>query len=316
MTGCSFRDFLAKDFIETGEGLVFAVVENGTEQDKVLCFLRYRKNSEGWQKLTTLQANQFLENKYPEYLYYSVLKDAHLHAVPVGKIAKHFLPEKQLQALLQIPPGDPVIGDLQQLCHLLAETGLTIEQIGVTGSLLINAQKKTSDIDLVLYDRDLFFLSRNGIRKLIAAGRLYALSETDWREAYQRRGCELDFSEYVWHEQRKFNKAVINQRKFDLSFVDSRISLDSMHFKKIGAVKIQALVTDDSRGFDSPAVLEIDADQAQVAVSFTATYTGQAFTGETVEISGVLEHASNGSRRIVVGSTREAKGEYIKVLHK
>ena len=206
MTDYSCSDFLAKDFIESKEGLVFAVVDNGTEQGKVLCFLRYRKISGGWQKLTTHQANQFLENHHPEYLYYSTLKDAHLHAVPLGKIARHFLPEKQLQTLLQNHPSDPVISDFQQLYHLLEEAGLTMEQVGVTGSLLIHAQKKTSDIDLVFYDRDRFFQARNSIRKLITSGQLYALSEADWQEAYQRRDCELGFSEYVWHEQRKFNK--------------------------------------------------------------------------------------------------------------
>ncbi len=314
MTSYSSRDFLAKDFIETEEGLVFAVVENGTEQGRVLCFLRYHRTSSGWQKLTTHQANALLENQFSDYLYYSVPKDAHLHAVPVRKICKHLLPEKQLQLLLQKVPGDPVISDLQQLCWLLAETGLTIEQVGVTGSLLINAQKKASDIDLVIYDRDDFFQARNSIRKLISTGKLFSLSKGDWREAYQRRGCELSFSEYVWHEQRKFNKAVINQRKFDISFVDSNKAMENIRFNKIGPVKIRALVTDDKRGFDYPAELEIDAAQAQVVVSYTATYTGQAFTGEKVEISGLLEQASNGCRRIVVGSNREAEGEYIKVV--
>ncbi len=312
----SLRDFRAKDFIETKESLIFAVVENGTEQGRVLCFLRYRKTSEGWQKLTTHQANTLLENQYPEYLYYSLPKDAYLHAVPVEKIDQHFFPEKQLQVLLQCVPHDSVLSDLQQLCHLLIDTGLAMEQIGITGSLLINAQKKSSDIDLVFYDRDDFFQARNSIRKLIITCQLHSLSEADWRVTYQRRGCELSFSEYVWHEQRKFNKAVINQRKFDLSFVGSCGSLDIIHFKKIGPVKIQALVTDDSRGFDYPAVLEIDDAQIQVVVSFTATYTGQAFTGEKVEIAGLLEQASNGCCRIVVGSTREAENEYIKVLQK
>jgi predicted nucleotidyltransferase len=36
--------FFAKDFIETAEGLIFAVVERGVEDGKALCFLRYVLN--------------------------------------------------------------------------------------------------------------------------------------------------------------------------------------------------------------------------------------------------------------------------------
>jgi predicted nucleotidyltransferase len=49
-------------------------------------------------------------------------------------------------------------------------------------------------------------------------------------------------------------------------------------------------------------------------VSFTATYTGQAVNGELIEIAGVVEQNAHGVKRIVIGSSREAHGEYIKVI--
>ena len=57
--------FLSKDFIETAEGLIFAVVAQGTEQGKVLCFLRYVKDDDGWKKVSTEPANAFLAHYYP-----------------------------------------------------------------------------------------------------------------------------------------------------------------------------------------------------------------------------------------------------------
>jgi hypothetical protein len=36
--------------------------------------------------------------------------------------------------------------------------------------------------------------------------------------------------------------------------------------------------------------------------------------GETIEIAGMLEEDEHGNQRIVVGSSREAQGEYIKVI--
>ena len=49
-------------------------------------------------------------------------------------------------------------------------------------------------------------------------------------------------------------------------------------------------------------------------VSFTATYIGQAKTGELIEARGKIEQNQHGVIRLVVGSSREAKDEYIKVL--
>ena len=73
-------------------------------------------------------------------------------------------------------------------------------------------------------------------------------------------------------------------------------------------------MVDDTRGFDYPAEFKIDHPQITAVVSFTATYTGQAVNGETVAVSGVLEQSEQGVKRIVVGSSREAQGEYIKVI--
>jgi hypothetical protein len=73
-------------------------------------------------------------------------------------------------------------------------------------------------------------------------------------------------------------------------------------------------VVDDARAFDYPAEFKIDHKEISSIVSFTATYTGQAVSGEVVEVSGVLEQSEQGVKRIVVGSSREAHGEYIKVI--
>ena len=63
-----------------------------------------------------------------------------------------------------------------------------------------------------------------------------------------------------------------------------------------------------------PAIFKIDHEQFEAIVSFTATYTGQAVKGETVEVSGIVEQTQLGVKRIVIGSSREAHGEYIKVI--
>jgi len=306
--------FFAKDFIETAEGLIFAVVGQSMEQDKVLCFLRYVPHQQGWRKVDTDVANDFLKQHHPHYLHYSPILDASLHAVAQPKIIKHYRPKHRLQQLLNADNHDAVEQDLVSLTRLFQQHGLDLANIGITGSLLIGVQQHGSDIDVVCYGREVFHHCRAVTTKLIALGQLQDLTEQDWQQSYQRRDCDLSFAEYVWHEQRKANKAIINGRKFDLNFIDDWAVDDSDNYQKIGPINLQCQVIDDTYGFDYPAEFKIDHEHIDSIISFTATYTGQALRGETVQVSGMLEQSSQGRKRIIIGSSREARGEFIKVV--
>lgn len=306
--------YKAKDFVLTEQGLLFAVVADGLEYGKVRCFLRYLYRSGQWQKVGTDQANAFLRAHFPEYLHYSTVLDTHLHAVDEALVSQHFQPRQVLQALLQEETGDPVIKDLRNLCALLQANHLELRQFGVTGSILVGMQNHASDMDLVCYDRATFHRARNIIQALIAKDQCQALNDDDWLSAYQRRACDFALDDYIWHEQRKYNKAIFNRRKFDLSLSLPAAVEDDRQFQKAGFVRIRAEVIDDSLGFDYPAEFVIDHLEIASVVCFTATYVGQAKAGERIEASGQLEIDQQGRRRVVVGSTREAIGEFIRVL--
>lgn len=304
----------AKDFIETTEGLLFAVVDHRIEDGKALCFLRYAKDREGrWKKQATGDANTLLDRHYPDYLHYSRILDADLHAVAVSRIVRHHQPRQRLQEIMRKRNPDPVERDLSELCRLFQLHGLEISRAGVTGSLLAGVQGESSDIDLICYGRDLFHQCRAIVRDLIDQGELQYLKDSDWFDAYRRRDCSLNYEDYVWHERRKFNKALFNGRKFDLNLIDAGTVLDSANLRKCGAITLQCRIVDDNRSFDYPAVYKIEHKTIDAIVCFTATYNGQAVDGEFVEVSGILEQTENGYQ-IVVGSTREAHGEYIKVI--
>lgn len=306
--------YQAKDFIETREGLIFAVVANGLEEDKALCFLRYVHTEGRWRKVDTEQANDFLGLHYPQYRHFSTVLDAHLHAVPVADIECHYQPRKVLRGLLEGEASDAVLTDLQHLCGLLSGMGLDLDQVGVTGSLLVGLQNHASDIDLVCYDRSQFHRARNIVQGLIAEDRCQALNDDDWLSAYQRRACDFALDDYIWHEQRKYNKAMINQRKFDLSLTIAAPDQAEQCYRKLGQIKIEVEVEDDEYGFDYPARFSLKHPDIDSIVCFTATYCGQAKAGEWVTVAGQLEIDQDGRRRIVVGSNREAIGEFIKVI--
>lgn len=307
--------YLAKDFIETAEGLIFAVIENGLEQGLVLGFLRYINVNNSLQKVNTVAANKFLFNNYPQYCYCSKSKQVHLHAVPVNAIFKHYQPRKRLQKILASKTTNQVENDLISLCKLFINLGLNMNLAGITGSILIRAQKPDSDIDLVFYSYSVFQKARQIIQQLIATTDCLQLTEHNWQDSYKRRQCNLSYSEYKWHEKRKFNKALINQRKFDLSFVPKVLTnKTTIKYKKLNPIVLKAQVIDDTLAYSYPAEFLLNDPHIKSIVSYTATYIGQAKAGEWVEVSGILEQSSNNIKRIIVGVSREAHGHYIKLI--
>lgn len=307
--------FQAKDFIETAEGLLFAVVSDGDEDGRVLCFLRYWLENALWRKVDSAVANQLLGRFHPQYLHFSKRLDARLHAVEQRHIIRHYQPRAILPTLLDGEATDGVIADLQCLCRLLLERGLPLDGLGVTGSILVGLQNPLSDIDLVIYDRALFHRARMVIRELIAEQLLDDLGDDDWLESYQRRGCDFAFADYVWHEKRKFNKALINGRKFDVSLLMPNVEVETLGGYKLGFAEIEARIIDDQLAFDYPARFGVDHDLVSEIVCFTATFSGQALCGEQVKAAGQLEVDALGVQRLVVGSSREAHGEYLRVEH-
>jgi len=303
-----------RDFVETREGLIFAVVDGLLEDDRVLCFLRYAPIGGKLAKMGTGEANAYLQARAPRYLFSSKRLDARLHAVPLIDIRHHHRPRERVHGLLNPAPRDEIERKAVRLLHKFAAHGLDLSRVGLTGSLLIGAQTPTSDLDFVIYGRDAFFDARGIVGRLIETGELRDLDDAAWRDAYDRRGCALAFEEFLRHERRKLNKALIDGTKFDITLVDEPLSKESGPVRKLGPIRVRAQVADAAYAFDYPAVYRLRHAEIAEAVSFTHTYAGQALVGETVEISGQLEETHAGQRRIVVGSSREALGEYIKVV--
>jgi hypothetical protein len=302
-------------FVETVDGLAFAVVLGGLEDGRVRAELRYRRDGEHWRKLDPAQAQALLSAQAPDWIFHSWELDCRLHGVPVAAIVQVHEPQARLQALLEKTPCDALEQALHDVLGVFAEHGLASANFGVTGSLLIGAQTSTSDIDLLIFERETFETARGTVAAEIGTGRFKALDDKAWRAAYARRGCSLSFAEYLAHERRKFNKFLYGNIKVDLSLaVNSEVQdIAAQVYRKRGRVKLRARVCDASGAFDYPYRYGIEHPDYAEILSFTNTYAGQALAGETVEVVGLVEEGTDGTRRIVVGASREATGDYLKV---
>lgn len=316
--------YLPKDFVEAGNGLLCAVVAEGQECGRVLVSPRYLRWANGeLRKLSTPQSLQRVRDDYPHWMFHSPSRDVALSGIPVEEVVRLHRPTDGWQAASNVSP--PVAA----IFHQLAATFQPLAQeMGLTGSHLVKASGTESDIDLVVYGLENFALAQRLIASALAAKSdqgeevnhrqepyaLQELTESQWRTAFQRRDCnELTFAEYLWHEQRKRNKFSVAGIKVDVSCVDEPPLAAQHAGRKQGLATIGGRVTDATYAFASPAMWDIDHPTIERILAFTATYVGQAQAGELIEAQGQVEIEPSGRQRLIVGSSREARHEYLRV---
>lgn len=309
-----------RDFIETVDGLIFSVVSYH-HPGWCNAVLRYYKSTNGererggkkYSKVSsTAGSYKFLEENFPEYVVsYEGLE---LQTVPFDKIEKVHRPENRLKEICENPksPLEQKTANLSRVFKDIPES-----HKGITGSVLVGLQTPTSDIDFVIYGISNHKKARE-IFKKSADDKLEELTEEEWQRSYEKRFSShrtLSFDEYLWHERRKWHKGAINGTVFDILLVRDagEIGPPPPQYERKEKITVTCTVTDAALAFDSPSVYRVECGNIKEVLSYTHTYAGQAFEGEKIDVCGFLEEAADGSCRVVVGTTREAPGEYIKV---
>lgn len=293
-----------RDFIEDREGCLYAV-SNYDNAERIGCILRYVPDTDGertnlagrrYHKYDFAESFDWVRAYRPEYL------DG-VHRVPYCDVARVYKPEEGIAG---------VAARNERVARLLSHLSLPAGSFGCTGSLLCGLENDASDIDLVVYG-DTWFVAQRRLRDLVGRGVIPAMSTAMWQKVYDKRVPEISFDAFVLHEQRKWNRGEFEGTYFDLLYTRAYENLDAVPAgagKVVGRATIEATVTNASLSFDSPAVYTVDHDEIARVLSFTHTYSGQALAGEVIEAKGVVEEHGD-ERWLIVGTTREAKGEYI-----
>jgi predicted nucleotidyltransferase len=296
-----------RDFFETKDGWFFAVSDY-SHPDGLRSLLRYVPDPAGervfgdrrYRKMDFDQAFEFLKRVRPDYV-----RD--LHVVPESDVIRCYRPSVGLRSAAGKDAR------VMKIATILNAGGVPWEEMGITGSMLLGLNSPSSDIDFVVYG-PMWWKARDIVARAKAKGLIEDLDEATWKKIYLKRKPEISFEEFMKHEKRKGNRGMIEGTYFDLLFTRdwSQISQQSAG-KARGPGLIEARVTDAEFAFDSPAIFRLDHPEVKEIFCFTHTYAGQALPGERIEAKGVLEETAQG-RRLVVGTTREARGEWIRSL--
>ncbi len=296
-----------RDFIRDTDGWLYAVCAYDNHE-KIGCILRYVPDANGqrtdesgqrYNKIGFEDAYALIEKEKPEY------SDI-IQRVPVQDVVEVLKPDEHIQALAS---GD------ERISRLLTLFRLPKGKFGVTGSMLCGLAGPDSDIDGVVYG-NYFPTAQNRLRQGIMNGTIEDLDEELWHRVYKKREPELPYDEFLLHEQRKWNRGQIEGTYFDLLYTRDYADIQEISCSRgeiLGKEIITADVTDATLGFDSPARFYIDHPDIDCILSFTHTYSGQVQKGETAQACGVIERHGD-TCWLVIGTTRQAKGEYIRSL--
>ncbi|WP_067089706.1 DNA polymerase subunit beta [Methanobrevibacter curvatus] len=230
--------------------------------------------------------------------------------------------------------------DLSDFFHYIG--GIDYKHLGISGSILPNLQKsEISDLDFVVFGLknhkkavETFEKYKNKtieIKELKKTVKIHSIGKDFWNSLYEKRikDDSLTMKEFSFYESRKSNRGVIENTLFDIlatrNWNEIKGVWGGIKYKSVGKSTIECEVKNAIGSYDNPAVYKIanvevlDGDNFPIEeiASFTHTYAGQARDGEKIIAKGkvemVCEHMKEKYYRLVIGTTRESIGEYIKL---
>lgn len=258
--------------------------------------------------ITTFRGN------FPDYVYYCYLRNKELITSPLNRIEQVFVPMNRLETLIRLENPDKLQKMALDLVRLLSdESGVSLEDFGIHGSIALDMHAPESDIDFVIYGSKNFRVVEATIARLVDAGKLCYIigNRLDAARKFQGRYRKKIFMYNATRKPEEIN-TVYGQ----------------FRFSSIEPVRFHCIVSDDSENMFRPATYKI-TDYKPVdatselslekipdrVVSNIGCYRNVARKGAQIKISGQLERVETIKTgevfyQVVVG-TATSEEEYI-----
>ncbi len=295
-------------FVKTSDNLIFEVKGVVHPENRLIAYLRYVPSVEsrtGFRKVYNLDDREnYLREKYPDYLWQSESHGRMIQSVPEDKIVSIFDPVDCLTRLRNSDENSDLENESVSLASRLVEvTEIDWSNIGVTGSQLVSVASKESDIDLVVYG-------------LSACRKFYSKLHTSVDSISEIRGYSghtlEDHVSFRWGalsdlrplhlkiEKRKLLQGLIGDYHFFIRLVKTPSDLDYVYgdlsYQMKGYRKVSGKVMSSDDSIFTPCEYQVECSSLpdiEKLVSFRGRFTEQVSKGALFEAFGRIELVTN-----------------------
>lgn len=281
---------------------------------------------------------------YPQYVYTSEVHDQSplLFVVSKEDIEREYSPKKGLSDLMSMPNKD-LDGHLKVVVNFakfLLESPLDIEDLGVTYSTLMgHYSPNISDINIVVYGKEKFWELMKYLQKAEHPDLRWKTYD-EWESFYKKRNRHMIHEKniYIENMDKKRSEGFFSNTLFVIFAVENEeeswFTWGKEKYTRTGSATFKASIVNEKDSVVRPGCYAIkdstfiagDEECKDIPITkivfFSRDYCMLAYSGEEVEVSGVIEKvedSTNSYYRIVVGYfdsyiSEKRDEEYIKVV--
>jgi predicted nucleotidyltransferase len=325
------------DFIQHESNVIFDVKGLIHPKNRVIAFPRYIPDTAGarhgqgmsYGKVYSLEDRfKFLQEHLPDLLVFDEVFGETFCEVPLNEITVHFQPQKKLSAMYKDgPKGGLEEKALQFALDLQQAAGLSLEALGVSGSILAELTTAASDIDLLIYGDTNCRKAYNALQCMLKDGhphvKAYTTDELKALYAFRSKDTCMSFEDFQRVETQKAFQGMYQGTDFFIRFVKDWPELseqyEDIHYSNAGYTKITAAIKNDTEALFTPCTYQLEnvtilegpnLSPIREISSFRGRFCKQAKNGETITAQGkteLVENKKNGAKyyRLILGSKPE-----------
>jgi predicted nucleotidyltransferase len=325
------------DFIQHKSNVIFDVKGLIHPNGKVIAYPRYIPDPEGprhgpdmrYGKVYSLEDRfQFLQTYLPHLLVFDEVFGETLCEVPTNEITQHFKPQEKLLSL-HTNGSNSLLEEkaLQFAIDIRQKTGISLDALGVSGSILADLTTKTSDIDLLIYGEANCRKAYTALQCMFKEGhpnvKAYTTDELKTLYDFRSKDTHMSFEDFKQVENRKAFQGMYQGTDFFVRFVKDWPELSEqygdIHYSNAGYIKITATINNKTAAIFTPCTYQLEnvkilqgpnISPIHEISSFRGRFCEQAEKGETITAQGKTELVVNkksGDKyyRLILGSKPE-----------
>jgi predicted nucleotidyltransferase len=307
-------------YVESIEGLLFAVKGLVHPPGAVVAYLRYAPQSDGERERRGIsyrrlyrfeEQEELLRERCPACLFFDPVFGEQLQGIPTERIELVYDPCLKLAELRRKESLDALEEKVVDFAALMRKrAGVPESSIGVSGSILVGLHRAISDVDLVVYGSQHCQAVHRVLQELLddPGSEVRRLNDEEMRELYAFRSQDtpMAFEDFAKLERRKVIQGRFRGCQYFIRFVKAPAEVGESYgersYTSLGRVQIEAVVADAAEAIFTPCTLKVEDVQLTgpqqglplpvKIISFRGRFCEQARERERLVARGKLERVA------------------------